>query len=196
MIQLPKKLDPFIIPGSKVLEGVGTFLVTSVGENSSYGKIMLSLQIGIQKNTPLQGQTGSPRGLDRSSRLSVSDFHSLSIMCVLMLIWGLMLLLSSSSFSLIRFLANISGNLASPGRQGPRIPRYSYCRSHHHHCSGYPKVYLGRYPLALAFATTRMLKENNLVRVLRACELWGTPLLSCSDKTGTLTLNKMDRCCC
>lgn len=40
--------------------------------------------------------------------------------------------------------------------------------------------------LALAFATTRLLKENNLVRVLRACETMGNATCICSDKTGTL----------
>lgn len=45
--------------------------------------------------------------------------------------------------------------------------------------------------LALAFATTRMVKENNLVRVLRACETMGNANVVCSDKTGTLTQNKM-----
>lgn len=40
--------------------------------------------------------------------------------------------------------------------------------------------------LALAFATTRLLKENNLVRVLRACETMGNATTICSDKTGTL----------
>ena len=47
------KLDPFIISGSKVLEGVGTYLVTSVGVNSSFGKIMMSLQTE-NEGTPLQ----------------------------------------------------------------------------------------------------------------------------------------------
>ena len=45
--------------------------------------------------------------------------------------------------------------------------------------------------LALAFATTRMLKENNLVRLLRSCETMGNATVICSDKTGTLTQNQM-----
>ena len=45
--------------------------------------------------------------------------------------------------------------------------------------------------LALAFAMTRMLKDNNLVRLLRACETMGNATTICSDKTGTLTENKM-----
>src|ERR1700756_5184466 len=53
----PNKLDPFIISGSKVLEGVGTYLVTGVGVNSSYGKIMLSLQTPNDP-TPLQVKLG------------------------------------------------------------------------------------------------------------------------------------------
>ena len=48
-----KDLDPFIISGSKVLEGVGTYLVTSVGVNSSYGKILMAMRQDMEA-TPLQ----------------------------------------------------------------------------------------------------------------------------------------------
>ncbi|KAL2812442.1 hypothetical protein BDW59DRAFT_167821 [Aspergillus cavernicola] len=39
--------------------------------------------------------------------------------------------------------------------------------------------------------TTRMLKDHNLVRLLRTCETMGNATTICSDKTGTLTENKM-----
>ena len=46
-------LDPFIISGAKVLEGMGTFVCTSVGPYSSFGKIMMSVRTEVEA-TPLQ----------------------------------------------------------------------------------------------------------------------------------------------
>ncbi|OJJ00436.1 hypothetical protein ASPVEDRAFT_51620 [Aspergillus versicolor CBS 583.65] len=164
-----KKLDPFMISGSKILEGVGTYLVTSVGKYSSYGRILMSLQESNDP-TPLQVKLG---------RLA-NWIGWLGSSAAIILFFAL----------LIRFLANLGDNPASSAAKGQQfvdilivavtvivvaIPE------------GLPLAVT----LALAFATTRMVKENNLVRVLRACETMGNATVICSDKTGTLTQNKM-----
>jgi len=45
--------------------------------------------------------------------------------------------------------------------------------------------------LSLAYSMSRMLKTNNLVRKMHACETMGATTVICTDKTGTLTQNKM-----
>ena len=37
------KFDPFVLSGSKILEGVGKFLVTAVGQNSYHGRTMMCM---------------------------------------------------------------------------------------------------------------------------------------------------------
>lgn len=45
--------------------------------------------------------------------------------------------------------------------------------------------------LSLAYSMQRMLKTNNLVRKMHACETMGATTVICTDKTGTLTQNQM-----
>lgn len=45
--------------------------------------------------------------------------------------------------------------------------------------------------LSLAYSMSRMLKTNNLVRKMHACETMGAATVICTDKTGTLTQNQM-----
>ncbi|PYH79600.1 calcium-translocating P-type ATPase [Aspergillus uvarum CBS 121591] len=164
-----ENLDPFIISGSKILEGLGTYLVLSVGPHSTHGRIMMSL--GTESDpTPLQVKL---------SRLA-SWIGWFGLAAALLLFFVL----------LFRFLAQLPGNPAPSTVKGQifmdilivtvtvivvAIPE------------GLPLAVT----LALAFATGRMLKEHNLVRQLRACETMGNATVICSDKTGTLTQNKM-----
>lgn len=163
------KLDPFIISGSNVLEGVGTYLVTSVGVNSSFGKIMLSLQTE-NEDTPLQIKLAK-----MANWIGYLGSSAAGLLFVILL---------------IRFLATLSGNTDSPAMKGSAfldilIVAVTII------VVAVPEGLPVAVTLALSFATKRMLKENNLVRHLRACETMGNATTICSDKTGTLTQNKM-----
>ncbi|KAJ4245702.1 plasma membrane calcium [Fusarium falciforme] len=167
--QAPKNLDPFIISGAKVLEGVGTFLCTSVGVNSSFGKIMMSVRTETE-DTPLQKKLG---GLAMAiAELGTTAASLLFFVLLFRFVAGLKnddrpATEKASSFMDILIVAVTIIVVAVP--------------------EGLPLAVT----LALAFATTRMLKENNLVRILRSCETMGNATAICSDKTGTLTTNKM-----
>jgi len=163
------KMDPFILSGAKVTEGIGTFLVTSVGVNSSYGKIMMALREPGQ-TTPLQ------------SKLNVLAEY----IAKLGLAAGLLLFV----VALIKFLAGLPHNHGSPSNKGQQFLQI-FIVAVTVVVVAVPEGLPLAVTLALAFATTRMLKDNNLVRMLRACETMGNATTICSDKTGTLTQNKM-----
>ncbi|KAL8770073.1 MAG: hypothetical protein Q9209_004111 [Squamulea sp. 1 TL-2023] len=163
------KLDPFIISGGKVTEGIGTFLVTAVGVNSSYGKTMMSLREDTQ-TTPLQ------------SKLNVLAEY----IAKLGLSAGLILFVATFIKFLVH-LNSIQGGAAAKGQQFLNVFIVAVTIVVVAVPEGLPLAVT----LALAFATTRMMKDNNLVRLLRACETMGNATTICSDKTGTLTQNKM-----
>ncbi|KAJ9609965.1 plasma membrane calcium [Cladophialophora chaetospira] len=164
-----KKMDPFILSGGKVSEGVGTFLVTSTGVNSSYGKTLMSLQDEGQ-TTPLQMKLNILA--EYIAKLGLAAGLLLFVVCF------------------IKFLAelkNIDGGSQVKGQRFLQIFIVAVTIIVVAVPEGLPLAVT----LALAFATTRMLKDNNLVRLLRACETMGNATTVCSDKTGTLTQNKM-----
>jgi len=163
------KLDPFIISGAKVLEGTGRYLVTAVGVNSSFGKIMMDLRHESDK-TPLQVKLEGFAG-------AITKFG----------IGSAVLLLLVLTF---KFIGGLSDNSGTPSEKASTfldilIVAVTII------VVAVPEGLPLAVTLALAYATTRMLKDNNLVRVLRACETMGNATTVCSDKTGTLTQNKM-----
>ncbi|TDZ46957.1 Calcium-transporting ATPase 2 [Colletotrichum trifolii] len=164
-----KDLDPFIISGAKVLEGVGTFVCTSIGTNSSFGKIMMSVRTETE-STPLQKKL---EGL----ALAIAKLGSSAAGFLFFVL-------------LIRFLAGLP-NDTRPSAEKASTFMDILIVAITIIVVAVPEGLPLAVTLALAFATTRLLKENNLVRVLRACETMGNATTICSDKTGTLTTNKM-----
>jgi Ca2+-transporting ATPase len=136
-----EKLDPFIISGSKVNEGTGTFLVTAVGVNSSYGRIMMAMHTD-QEDTPLQ------KKLNRLADMIAKFGGGAALLLFVVL--------------LIKFLAQLPDNHDTPDEKGQRFLRL-FITSVTVVVVAVPEGLPLAVTLALAFATTRMLKDNNLV---------------------------------
>jgi Ca2+-transporting ATPase len=164
-----RKLDPFILSGAQVTEGVGTFLVTSTGVNSSYGKTLMSLREDPEV-TPLQSKLNTLA--EYIAKLGGAA--------------GLLLFI----VLFIEFLARLPKNTNTPAMKGQEFLNF-FIVTVTIIVVAVPEGLPLAVTLALAFATTRMLKDNNLVRHLKACEVMGNATTICSDKTGTLTQNKM-----
>ena len=164
-----KKMDPFILSGSKVSEGVGTFVVTATGIYSTYGKTMMSLREDSEV-TPLQSKLNV-----LAEYIAKLGGASALLLFVVLFIEFLVHLRTSDATSAEKGQNFLNILIVAITVVVVAVPE------------GLPLAVT----LALAFATTRMLKDNNLVRLLRSCETMGNATTICSDKTGTLTTNKM-----
>ncbi|WRT66112.1 calcium-translocating P-type ATPase, PMCA-type [Kwoniella shivajii] len=164
------KKDCFLISGGKVLEGVGEYVVISVGTNSFNGRIMMSMR-GDSENTPLQiklnglaeliAKLGAAAGLILFGSLMIRFFVQLKTDP------DRSANDKAQAFIQILIIAVTLVVVAVP--------------------EGLPLAVT----LALAFATKRMTKQNLLVRVLGSCETMANATVVCTDKTGTLTQNEM-----
>ncbi|GAA5852031.1 hypothetical protein JCM9279_005037 [Rhodotorula babjevae] len=164
------KTDCFMISGSKVVEGVGRYVVTSVGRNSFHGKIMMSLQ-GDSEDTPLQLKLNALAEL-------IAWLGSAA---------GLLLFVAL----MIRFFVGLSTNPDRTADDKAQNFISVLIISVTVVVVAVPEGLPLAVTLALAFATRRMTKMNLLVRVLGACETMANATCVCTDKTGTLTTNSM-----
>ncbi|KAL2165036.1 hypothetical protein VTH06DRAFT_332 [Thermothelomyces fergusii] len=163
------KMDPFLLSGSRVLDGVGTFLVTAVGRHSVYGRTRMALRTDPGM-TPLQARLNILAGY-------IAKLGS-----------GAGLLLFTVVF--IEFLAKLPSNRASGEEKGQNFLQI-LMTAITVIVVAVPEGLPLAVTLSLAFATKKMTKENNLVRHLQSCETMGNATVICSDKTGTLTENVM-----
>ena len=154
--------------GTKVMEGHGVMCVTAVGDHTENGKVFVAAQIDDSVKTPLNEQ------LDGLGALITKASYGFAAAIIAGRI--LMYFLNTPDFSWIGFLAYFLQTLmVAVTLVVVAVPE------------GLPMAVT----LSLAYSMRRMLKTNNLVRKMHACETMGATTVICTDKTGTLTQNQM-----
>lgn len=159
--------DPFLYSGTEVINGSCTMLVTSVGIHSTRGNLMQLLNSEAE-------QTNLQIRLTFVEKLAAYIGITCGIItfCIL----------------LIRFLvSNNNNNLNKMWNYIVDIFVLSITVVIVAVPEGLPLAVT----ISLAYSMNRMRSDQNLIKVLPACETMGSVTSLCSDKTGTLTKNKM-----
>lgn len=157
-----------VLKGTKVMEGHGIFRVTAVGDKTENGKVFVAAQIDDSVKTPLNEQ------LDGLSDLITKLSYGFAVLVVV----GRLLIyfLGDNSMEWAHITAYVLQTLMiAVTLIVVAVPE------------GLPMAVT----LSLAYSMRRMLKTNNLVRKMHACETMGATTVICTDKTGTLTQNQM-----
>jgi P-type Ca2+ transporter type 2C len=155
-----------VFQGTEVLQGRGKILVTNTGMTTELGKIATMLQSVESEPTPLQ---------QRMTQLGNVLVTGSLILVAIVIVGGMVHAYATGVtgdklFNTFRELVEVSLSMAVAV-----VPE------------GLPAVIT----VTLALGTQRMVKHNALIRKLPAVETLGSVTTICSDKTGTLTQNKM-----
>ena len=159
-----------VMKGTKVMEGHGIMRVTAIGDATEQGKVFEAVQIDNSVRTPLDEQ------LDRLGKWVAKMSYVVGAGIILGRILIYFFSPSYQGFDLMPFIAYVLQTLMiAVTLVVVSVPE------------GLPMAVT----LSLAYSMRRMLKTNNLVRKMHACETMGATTVICTDKTGTLTQNQM-----
>ena len=171
----PEEADPDatyptnqVMKGTKVMEGHAICRVTAVGDHTAQGKVFEAVQIDNSIRTPLDEQLGQlGKWITVVSYIVATGIVVGRIVAYLTAMdhfqW-----IDFTAYMLQTFMIAVTLIVVS-------VPE------------GLPMTVT----LCLAYSMRRMLKSNNLVRKMHACETMGATTVVCTDKTGTLTENQM-----
>lgn len=156
-----------VMRGTKIMEGHGLMRVFAVGDSTENGKVFEAAQIDDSVKTPLNEQ------LDRLGKLISMISYAIG---ALVIVGRVIMYFVNVDFDWIGFIAYFLQTLmVAVTLIVVAVPE------------GLPMAVT----MSLAFSMRRMLKTNNLVRKMHACETMGATTVICTDKTGTLTQNQM-----
>ncbi len=157
-----------VMRGTTVVDGHGVMEVNLVGDSTGYGKVYEGSQIDNNVETPLQIQL---KGL-----ANVISKAGYTISAVTFIALTAKLILSGNEYSAMEWISHLLNFfMVAVTLIVVSVPE------------GLPMSVT----LSLALSMNRMLKTNNLVRKMHACETMGATTVICTDKTGTLTQNQM-----
>ena len=159
----------YVCRGSAVMEGHGIFVVEKVGDATEWGKVYHGAQIDNKVKTPLNEQ------LDKLGKgITIASYIIADLIVVLRLL--MYFIYPEGPFGWMDFARYVLNTLMiAVTLIVVAVPE------------GLPMSVT----LSLALSMKRMLETNNLVRKMHACETMGAATVICSDKTGTLTKNRM-----
>ncbi|CAF3512193.1 unnamed protein product [Adineta steineri] len=189
--------NPFLLSGTHVMEGSGKMLVIAVGEHSQTGVICRLLRTPVPKKNETTETTKpkatddihNDRNRDKERSILQTKLTKLAIQIgyIGMIVAVLTVLVLIARFSYEEFVQ----------KREPWKAKY-WNRFVRYLITGITVLVVAvpeGLPLAvtisLAYAVKKMMYDNNLVRHLDACETMGNATTICSDKTGTLTTNRM-----
>ena len=157
-----------VMRGTTVVDGHGAMKVELVGDATGYGKVYEGSQIESDIETPLQIQLKGLAAVISKGGYTVAGLTFIALLIKLLLGSSGMPVMDLISHILNIFMIAVTLIVVS-------VPE------------GLPMSVT----LSLALSMNRMLKTNNLVRKMHACETMGATTVICTDKTGTLTQNQM-----
>ncbi|GMT07576.1 hypothetical protein PENTCL1PPCAC_29750, partial [Pristionchus entomophagus] len=184
--------DPMLLSGTNAMEGSGRFVITAVGPNSRTGIIMSLLSErsdGSKTDEEGEGAKDAPE----DAQLAKSVLHAkLSKLAIQMGYVGTVIALLTIAILIVRFCVFEY----VIGKQPVKIDDLNHLV--HYIIIGVTVLVIAvpeglplAITLSLTYSVRKMMLDNNLVRHLDACETMGSATTICSDKTGTLTTNRM-----
>uniref|UniRef100_A0A8C7YCY7 Calcium-transporting ATPase n=1 Tax=Oryzias sinensis TaxID=183150 RepID=A0A8C7YCY7_9TELE len=176
--------DPMLLSGTHVMEGSGRMVVSAVGLNSQTGIIftLLGASEHDEEKKVKKSKKRKPGWVKEGALCLFSTGLFMSAMTVIILILY---------FVINTFLVQ---NLSWVAECTPIYIQYFvkfFIIGVTVLVVAVPEGLPLAVTISLAYSVKKMMKDNNLVRHLDACETMGNATAICSDKTGTLTMNRM-----
>lgn len=171
---IPAKQSNMGFTGTLIAYGKGTMLVTGIGDNTEMGKIAETLQMD-EEETPLQIKLG---------KLGAVIAKISSIIAALLFIFMVVKIVTRGEVNI-----DSSGVKAFLESIGPIKTAFVTCIALI--VAAVPEGLPTMINMTLALTMQKMANINALVTKKEACETIGSVSVICSDKTGTLTQNRM-----